>query len=212
MDRQTQAGVANRHRSRSPVIIAGGRKVPRTSAQELRKAGQTIADLDRAGYSPEEILRAGYPATELRDAGYFATMLKHAGYSAKELRGAGYQDGSILKMFTSIEDLRNAGFSAVEIQLGAGKTAPEWLRAGNSVRELERIGYSVKELRAAGVQDDSFMGTCFSAKELRIGGVEHDKIVRLCRSRGRLGELKEARIGSVVEGTIYYRGHCQGSC
>jgi intracellular multiplication protein IcmE len=152
------------------------------SAQALKAAGFSDADLANAGFTAQEISAAG-PLTDaqikaagcdpdqlkkLFAAGVSAKKIKELnGCSAEALKNAGYDPKSLLDAGYTPEQLLAAGFSAKDIE-NAGTRPADILAAGRiSNCSVE----SLKKARAAGVSAATIKKTLgCSAKALKDAG------------------------------------------
>lgn len=160
------------------------------SAQALKAAGFTDADLANAGFTPAQVAAAGsvdddairaagcdpdklkglfakgVSAKRIRTLnGCSADALKAAGYDAKALKDAGYTDA----------DLANAGFTPAEISAAAIPVDDNAIRAAgcdpNKLRALLLQGVSAKRIRDLnGCSIDALKAAGFDAKELADAG------------------------------------------
>lgn len=132
------------------------------SAEALKAAGFTDADLANAGFTAQQI-SAATPLTDaqIKAAGCDPTQLKKlfvAGVSAKRIKDL---NGC------SADALKNAGFDAKSL-LDAGYTPAELLAAGFTAGDLANAGLSPADILAAGRVSDCSVD---SLKKARAAGV-----------------------------------------
>jgi intracellular multiplication protein IcmE len=98
------------------------------TAQHCRIAGADVTLLERLGFPLSELVRV-YPMHEI----------KRVGHGARDL-----------SQFFGDDELKAAGFSAVEMRL-AGRTVQQLLRLGYNENHIRTAGYSINELSLAGL-------------------------------------------------------------
>jgi intracellular multiplication protein IcmE len=162
------------------------------SAQALKGAGFTDADLANAGFTPQEIsaatpltdaqikaagcdpaqlkklFAAGVSATRIKNLnGCSAEALKNAGYGAKSLLDAGYTPAQVLAAGFTPKDLENAGLSPADI-LAAGRVAD---CSVDSLKKARAAGISAATIkRTLGCSAKALKDAGYTAKELKDAG------------------------------------------
>jgi intracellular multiplication protein IcmE len=162
------------------------------SAQALKAAGFSDADLANAGFTPQQIaaasalsdndikaagcdvdklkklLAAGVSAKRIKDLnGCSAQALKDAGYDAKSLLDAGYTPAQLLAAGFTPKQLEDAGLSPAEI-LAAGRVAD---CSVESLKKAKAAGMSALTIKQTlGCSAQALKAAGYSAKELKDAG------------------------------------------
>jgi intracellular multiplication protein IcmE len=162
------------------------------SAQALKAAGFTDADLANAGFTPQDIsaatqltdaqvkaagcdptalkklFAAGVSAKRIKDLnGCSADALKNAGYDAKSLLDAGYTPAQLQAAGYTTNDLENAGLSPAEI-LAAGRVSD---CSVDSLKRARAAGISAATIKKTlGCSAKALKDAGYTAKELKDAG------------------------------------------
>ncbi len=162
------------------------------SAQALKAAGFTDADLANAGFTPQQIsaatpltdeqikaagcnpdnlkklFAAGVSAKRIKDLnGCSAEALKNAGYDAKSLLDAGYTPAQLLAAGFTAKDLQNAGLSPADI-IANGRVAD---CSVESLKKARAAGVSALTIKKTlGCSAKALRDAGYTAKELKDAG------------------------------------------
>ncbi|AWN75378.1 TPA: type IVB secretion system protein DotG/IcmE [Legionella anisa] len=164
------------------------------SAQALKAAGFTDADLANAGFTPQQIgsaspltdaqikaagcdpdnlkklFAAGVPAKRIKELnGCSAEALKNAGYDAKSLLDAGYTPSQLLAAGFTPQELQNAGLSVAspltDAQIKAADCNPD------NLKKLFTAGVSAKRIKELnGCSAEALKNAGYNAQSLIDAG------------------------------------------
>lgn len=139
---------------------------------DLKAAGFTAADLKNLGFSPQDLKNAGFNAKDLRDAGFSAAELKAAGFDVKNLKDAGFSPIELKAAGFNAKNLKDAGFNAKELK-DAGFGPKDLNDAGFDAKELLKAGFSANQLRNAGFNNADLEAAGLSRKDSALAGLEN---------------------------------------
>ncbi|WP_131774847.1 type IVB secretion system protein DotG/IcmE [Legionella anisa] len=162
------------------------------SAQALKAAGFTDADLANAGFTPQQIgsaspltdaqikaagcdpdnlkklFAAGVPAKRIKELnGCSAEALKNAGYNAQSLIDAGFTPSQLLAAGFTPQELQNAGLSPAEV-IAAARVADCSVDALKKARAAGISALTIK--KTLGCSAKALKDAGYTAKELKDAG------------------------------------------
>mmetsp|Transcript_43979 Transcript_43979/g.79054 ORF Transcript_43979/g.79054 Transcript_43979/m.79054 type:complete len:269 (+) Transcript_43979:63-869(+) len=109
----------------------------RYNVRQLHDAGVTLAELSEAGFTLKEFERGGFTLCELRKV--YGTLdldeLKRAGYRVSQVKEF-FAFNAMIKAGYSLQEMRQAGYTALTLKLLGGYNVEELSAAGFARQEL----------------------------------------------------------------------------
>lgn len=177
------------------------------SADALKRAGFSLADLAQTGLKPQQLLAAGFNAQDLKTVGLAlvpagviaagrtdqcsvasltsaralglsaADIKRKLGCNANALKAAGFSALELKEAGFTAGELKNSGFTAADLK-NAGFSAKDLRAAGVSAAELKMVGYDSAALKDAGFTAIELKGAGFTAEDLKKAGLSATELLK----------------------------------